>query len=73
MHIIFQATTSTLLTPSIWGLAPALKHLPYAGLLLHSNNMIFGGLLPSLHHATYHEIIIRIWKCMKNAHNSSCM
>ena len=42
MHIIFQATTSTLLTPSIWGLAPALKHLPYAGLLLHSNNMILG-------------------------------
>ena len=29
MHIIFQAATSTFLTPSILALAPALKHLPY--------------------------------------------
>ena len=48
MHSIFQATTSTFLTPSIWGLAPALKHLPYGGLLPHSNNMILGDLLPSM-------------------------
>ena len=42
MHIIFQAATSTFLTPSILALAPALKHLPYGGLLPHSNTFHMG-------------------------------